>query len=122
MTVYLSRTKRRMICNPGEMRRWNNLPYGRWICADGREVLFNRFYEPILQKQLNGICLIEADAHEWVPFVQQEWFYDDGHVEKEKRTLARRALRSRGFSVEEIKAIERPLVKESRPRGEGWLR
>jgi hypothetical protein len=26
------------------------LPYGIWICADGREVLFNRAYSPIWQR------------------------------------------------------------------------
>jgi hypothetical protein len=25
-------------------------PYGKWTCADGREVLFNRLYWPILQR------------------------------------------------------------------------
>jgi len=36
---------------PAEMfKRWHELPYGMWTCADGRQVLFNRFYEPILQR------------------------------------------------------------------------
>jgi len=26
------------------------VPYGRWVCADGREVIFNREYWPILQR------------------------------------------------------------------------
>jgi hypothetical protein len=27
---------------------WCYLPYGKWTCSDGREVLFNRHYEPML--------------------------------------------------------------------------
>jgi hypothetical protein len=48
MSEYLSRTgNRRLFCSLPEFRLTNDLPYGIWLCAGGREVLFNRFYEPI---------------------------------------------------------------------------
>jgi hypothetical protein len=52
------------------------LPYGKWTCADGREVLFNRAYKPIWQRR-NGRVEI-ADAREWVKDIQgEEWFFND---------------------------------------------
>ena len=52
------------------------LPYGKWICADGREVLFNRFYEPIWERPPGGSAR-RADPEEWVPYQHQEWFFKD---------------------------------------------
>lgn len=52
------------------------LPYGRWTCADGREVLFNRGYRAVLQRLPGGEITIAAhDA--WVPWVKEIWFYAD---------------------------------------------
>ncbi len=51
------------------------LPYGKWTCADGREVLFNRGYKPIWQRL--GGCVSAADRNEWVKWEKQEWFYTD---------------------------------------------
>jgi hypothetical protein len=67
------------------------LPYGKWICADEREVLFNRFYEPIYQR-LPERPAEPADAKEQVPWKSQEWFYDDADSERRKRTAARAVL------------------------------
>ena len=53
------------------------LPYGMWTCADGREVLFNRFYEPIWQRY-KGAPAERADPTEWVKFIKQSFFYNDG--------------------------------------------
>lgn len=52
------------------------MPYGIWTCADGREVLFNRHYEPIYEKLPNG-KVQAAHRYEWVPFIKQDWFYTD---------------------------------------------
>jgi hypothetical protein len=52
-----------------------DLPYGKWTCADGREVLFNRMYKPIWQR-FNGVTT-PANPAEWVKFTQQDWFYND---------------------------------------------
>lgn len=55
------------------------LPYGKWICADGREVLFNRDYCPIWEKSPDGIVTsIAPDTH--VHYKTSEHFYDDGSV------------------------------------------
>jgi hypothetical protein len=54
------------------------LPYGKWTCADGREVLFNRDYLPLWQRW-PGQEATRANLYEWVPFVAQEWFYNDGN-------------------------------------------
>jgi hypothetical protein len=53
------------------------LPYGKWTCSDGREVLFNRFYEPIWERC--GESAVESDRGEWVRWEKQEWFYDDSY-------------------------------------------
>ena len=52
-----------------------NMPYGVFTCADGRDVLFNRDYTPLLQR-INGV-VTAADSDEWVPWVLQRFFYDD---------------------------------------------
>jgi hypothetical protein len=51
-------------------------PYGKWTCADGREVLFNRGYKPILQRR-PGLPAQSADPMEFVSYVEQEFFFDD---------------------------------------------
>lgn len=68
---------------------WENLPYGMWTCADGREVLFNRRYKPLMAR-MPGQQATEADRNEWVAFVQQRWLYNDGNVpRRDKATMAR---------------------------------
>ena len=54
----------------------HRLPYGKWTCADGREVLFNRNYKPIWQRR-PGQPAEAADPAERVRFERQEWFYSD---------------------------------------------
>jgi hypothetical protein len=46
------------------------LPYGKWTCPDGREVLFNRDYKPILER-MPGQPAKPADPTEWVDNIQQ---------------------------------------------------
>ncbi len=43
--------------------RWTVLPYGCWVCEDGRQVLFNRRYQPLWQRQGAGPPE-PADCHE----------------------------------------------------------
>jgi hypothetical protein len=52
-------------------------PYGIWDCADGRQVMFNRDYLPILQRFPGQRCRA-ADLGEWVVFYKQRWLYSDG--------------------------------------------
>jgi hypothetical protein len=41
---------------------WHDrLPYGKWVCADGREVLFNRL------ERRRGEPAKPARSGEWVP-------------------------------------------------------
>ena len=57
---------------------WHHMvPYGRWITNDGREVLFNRSYWPILERR-PGAPAKAARPSEWVEdIVQSEYFFDD---------------------------------------------
>ena len=70
------------------------LPYGKWTCADGREVLFTRDYIPLYQRSPDG-AVMRADPSEWVKFQGQEFFYDGrpntgaAIVRKQKAALAR---------------------------------
>lgn len=66
----------------------DRLPYGKWTCEDGREVLFNRRYKPIWQRR-PGEEATTADPAERVKFVQEEWFYRDTSAPwRNKRTKA----------------------------------
>ncbi len=78
---------RHLLASPATMHRWAELPYGLWLCADGREVLFNRFYDPIWQR-IDG-AVLAADANEWVRWTSQRWFYTDGDT-KNHADLCRR--------------------------------
>lgn len=58
------------------MRR--ELPYGIWTCRDGREVLFNRKYQPLLTRAQCDAPAFDADPREWVEDIcEQSWFYSD---------------------------------------------
>jgi hypothetical protein len=53
------------------------LPYGKWICEDGTEVLFNRDYAPIWRKTPKG-DITKIDADTWVEHIDRsEGYYDD---------------------------------------------
>jgi hypothetical protein len=81
----------------GVAYRWFYLPYGQWSCPDGREVLFNRCYEPIWQRR-PGEAPARADPKEWVKWEKQTWFYDDGHREKQKADRAKAKLAEWGLT------------------------
>jgi hypothetical protein len=53
-------------------------PYGKWTCADGREVLFNRQYWPILERR-PGETAKTANPTEWIHWKEQDYFFDDGN-------------------------------------------
>lgn len=90
--TFVSRNGKPLFGSAKEFDRWNNLPYGRWTCASGRIVLFNRFYEPIWDKQPGGDWT-PANPAEWVTEAgSQEWFYDDATPEAQKRRLAQAVL------------------------------
>jgi hypothetical protein len=85
------------VTSPAQFYRWTMLPYGCWVCEDGREVLFNRFYEPIWQRR--GGDAKPADCHERVEHARQLWLYSDRDGEKAKRTKAISALSKWGLPV-----------------------
>jgi hypothetical protein len=58
-------------------------PYGKWTCADGREVLFNRQYHPILERQ-SDLAVRTANPSEWVAWKTQDFFFDDGQFIESK--------------------------------------
>lgn len=66
----------------------SELPYGLWTCEDGREVLFNRHYQPILERFNRGMAMF-TNRREWVTFTSQRWFYDDS---SERRASTKKKL------------------------------
>ena len=52
------------------------LPYGKWTCSDGTEVLFNRDYSPIWERPANGAVKIVTPGND-VNHESSEHFYDD---------------------------------------------
>lgn len=67
--------KQLVIANFKPMRL--HLPYGKWKCADGREVLFNRDYCPIWERSPDGVVTpIEPDVY--VDHEDSEFYFNDG--------------------------------------------
>lgn len=64
---------------------YRDLPYGIWTCADGRQVLFNRRYQPMWQR-MPGEQASEANPDERIPFERQEWLYSDANRRGRART------------------------------------
>lgn len=88
------------------------LPYGRWTCVDGREVLFNREYQPILQRYVGALSHCDhsewADHDEWVDtIVKTEYFYDD--LTAPMRYLVKHLGRE-SLDAEEAKACKKALL------------
>lgn len=65
-----------------------DLPYGKWTCADGREVLFNRRYQPMWERYDSVPVRLNGDEH--IPFTKQEWFYTDKNIPRVDRETRRR--------------------------------
>jgi hypothetical protein len=55
------------------------LPYGKWTCEDGSQVLFNRDYCPLWKKEKDG-TVTAVDPNTWIEHDDrnEEWFYTDG--------------------------------------------
>jgi hypothetical protein len=75
-----------------------SMPYGRRVCANGREVLFNRRYEPIHQRFPGGSAW-PADRAERVEFIDQTWFYRDDTPAAVKQTAVCAILLAWGLPV-----------------------
>lgn len=78
------------ICRRGVRRKF--LPYGKWTCSDGREVLFNRAYSPIWERYPGKRAAL-ADPHEWVRDIARvKMLYTDWTPEAEKQRKGIAAL------------------------------
>lgn len=97
MAQFITRGGRLCWDKPKAFCRANDLPYGLWTCQGGREVLFNRFYEPIWQRQDGTISRV--DPKEWVPWSTQKWFYDDGTPESGKWRAGAGVLSEWGIDI-----------------------
>jgi hypothetical protein len=65
------------------------LPYGKWTCANGTEVLFNRDYCPIWYKMPSG-KVASLDPDTWVSYVgTSSHYYNDGQVPWHKKRKAK---------------------------------
>jgi len=83
-----------------------------WTCADGREVLFDRYYEPLYQRY-PGRAPTPVDPWERVQWDSQIWFYGDGAPELAKLKASRKALEDWGVLDQAMGAAEQ-LEKDSR--------
>lgn len=84
------------------------MPYGKWVCGDGSEVLFNRDYHPIWAKLKSGE-VIRLEPKTWVKHEEQHYFFDDGSSPwRKKKTVAvcDSILKSWGVDHLEPKTIE----------------
>lgn len=57
-------------------RQFLRVPYGMWTCEDGREVLFDRYYQPIWERR-PGATVTLADPYERVDFSEQTYFWSE---------------------------------------------
>lgn len=63
------------------------LAYGVWTEADGTRVLFSRDYFPLWRIPPNGPA-VPDDPWRWVEFVDEQWFWDNGHTPWRNSKLA----------------------------------
>lgn len=70
----------------------SQLPYGMWVCADGRVVIFNRNYSPIWERLPDG-TVQRANPHEWIKWTRQSWFdLGSARYERDARERLRKVL------------------------------
>lgn len=100
------------------------MPYGWWETDTGREVLFNRFYEPIWQRHpgIGGGAPMPADPKEWVAgIVGQHWVYRDD-AERLMRRAALAKLIEWGLPVDYPGALAKPFKQGAVPVLSSWHR
>lgn len=92
-----SRERAEVAAGKVDRARRHFMPYGLWVCANGREVLFDRQYRPLFERPAAGEPAVVADVCEWVMEIKgTERFYSDGTPEPEKRKRAIAALQKWG--------------------------
>jgi hypothetical protein len=109
--AYFSRTELSILSEPLHplfpMRA--KLPYGKWTCADGKEVLFNRDYEPIWER-LPGEMASAADRKAQYEHVKEKWFFGDRNPPWSSERSVRRCL-------EALRVFGVPNCSEETPQG-----
>jgi hypothetical protein len=91
--------------------RWL-LPYGCHHCEDGREVLFDRDYCPIVSRR-PGEPAVLADPHEWVRnIVRQKWLYQDATPERTRLKIATAKIVEWGMLAPVMQEIGRILSQQ----------
>lgn len=95
MPSYMRRNGAILIGSRDDFTQWC-MPYGWWVCAEGREVLFDRDYCPICQR-MPGAAPSMADPNERVRWVKQDWFYDDAKTGERKKAASLAALAAWDF-------------------------
>lgn len=87
-------------------------PYGIWTCDDGREVLFNRDYCPVLERKDDGPAR-PANMGAWINWKKQSWFFNDGNPpwrgKGKEDTLARINAVLKEWGVPQLPKVPRRL-------------
>jgi hypothetical protein len=97
-----------------------HLPYGMWTCADGREVLFAREYQPICERLPDQPPRL-IDNRPRVPWVNQQWFYNDATPPAEKLRIATAKIEEWGLLQPVMERINVKLAAyEKERRARGW--
>lgn len=83
-------------CSWPEFVVWFYYPYGMWTCDDGREVLFNRAYQPIWERKGSGTAA-PAQLDERVKWSKQQWIYDENASPARRRQIGLDVLKTWGL-------------------------
>lgn len=75
--------------------RWR-LPYGVWTCTDGREVLFDRRYDPIAERSPDAQPALLSPSLR-ISWLSHSWFYSDATPERDKARAALKVLADWGI-------------------------
>jgi hypothetical protein len=74
------------------------LPYGKWTCENGRQVLFNRGYEPIYERSPEGSVSAAFHGEFIESIVDSVFFWDDSTKNAPKAAAVRKALNAWGLA------------------------
>lgn len=84
--------------------RWEELPYGCWQTESGREIVFNRRYQPLWVRNPDG-HIIAGDRTEWIyDITAKHYFYGAscGETEEQKLEAAIAAAQSWNVPVPDL--------------------
>jgi hypothetical protein len=65
-----------------------------WTCADGRKVLFNRFYVPIAERPSSTALATLADPFKWVKWKRRSTTFTTVLLVKQSAATRRQRFRS----------------------------